>query len=119
MVMKLMTERGVKFPVPHPGIAFQAKVRQENMQRRQWEATPEGAQWLARIGVATQSRQPGAANEAMRLRQQAEPAFQAWRKVQPSWFPTTNDGSFPLYNSPLDRDLAPEPAGSAAADSTR
>ena len=49
----------------------------------------------------------------MQLRQQAEPVFQAWRKAQPGWFATTNEGSFPLYNSPRDRDLVPEPADSA------
>jgi hypothetical protein len=112
LVKQLLTERGIKFPVPHPGIAFQAKVRQENQQRRQWEATPEGAKWLARINAATNSTASTAANEAMQLRQQAEPAFQSWRKNQPNWFPTTNDSSFPLYNSPQDRDLVPEPVDS-------
>lgn len=107
VVKQLLAERGIKFPVPHPGIAFQAKVRQENRRRRQWEATAEGARWLTQMNAA-------AANEAMQLRQQAEPVFQAWRKAQPGWFPTTNGGSFPLYNSPLDRDLVPEPT-----DSTR
>lgn len=120
IVKQLLIERGVKFPVPHPGIAFQARVRQENRQRRQWEATPEGADWLARLSAATQSREAGAANEAMQLRQQAEPAFQAWRKTQPGWLPTTNDGSFPLYNSPTERDLAePEPADSVPAELRR
>jgi hypothetical protein len=112
-VKKMLTERGIKFPVPHPGIAFQAKVRQENQQRRQWEATPEGAQWLARIKAAEALPTTAGANEAMQLRQQAEPIFQAWRKSQPDYFPTTNGGSFPLYNSPQDRDLVPEPVDSA------
>lgn len=113
LVKQMLTERGIKFPVPHPGIAFQAKVRQENQQRRQWEATPEGAQWLARMKAAEALPTTAGANEAMQLRQQAEPVFQAWRKTQPGWFATTNDGSFPLYNSPKDRDLVPEPADSA------
>ena len=116
LVKKLLTERGIHFPVPHPGIAFQAKVRQENLQRRQWEATAEGAQWLARIKAAEASATAAAANEATQLRQQAEPVFQAWRKSQPDWFATTNDGSFPLYNSPQDRDLVPEPTDSVPQD---
>ena len=112
LVKKLLTERGIKFPVPHPGIAFQAQVRQENQQRRRWEATPEGAQWLARINAAEALPTTAGANEAMQLRQQAEPVFQAWRKAQPGWFATTNEGIFPLYNSPKDRDLVPEPVDS-------
>jgi hypothetical protein len=112
LVKKLLTEQGIHFPVPHPGIAFQAKVRQENRQRRQWEATTVGAQWLARIKAAEALSTTAAANEAMQLRQQAEPVFQAWRKTQPDWFTTTNGGSFPLYNSPRDRDLVPEPTDS-------
>ncbi|MGI4831880.1 MAG: hypothetical protein ACRYFK_00280 [Janthinobacterium lividum] len=115
----MLTERGITFPVVHPGIAFQAKVRQENRQRRQWEATPAGAQWLARINAATASAAPAAANEALQLRQQAEPAFQAWRHTQPNWFAPTNEGSFPLYNSPADRDLMEEPADSLASPGQR
>ena len=113
LVKQMLTEQGIKFPVPHPGIAFQAKVRQENQQRRRWEATPEGAQWLARLKAAEALPTTAGANEAMQLRQQAEPIFQAWRKTQPDWFPTTNGGSFPLYSSPQDRDLVPEPVDSA------
>ena len=113
VVKKLLTERGIHFPVPHPGIAFQAKVRQENQQRRRWEATAGGTQWLARMNAAEALTTTAGANEAMQLRQQAEPVFQAWRKTQPGWFATTNYGSFPLYNSPKDRDLVPEPADSA------
>jgi hypothetical protein len=111
-VKQLLTEHGIRFPVPHPGVAFQAQVRQENQQRRQWESSTEGAQWLARIKAAEASTTAAGANEAMQLRQQAEPLFQAWRKAQPGWFPTTNGGSFPLYNSPYDRDLEPEPVDS-------
>jgi ankyrin repeat protein len=113
VVKQLLTERGIQFPVPHPGIALQAKVRQENQQRHQWEATVEGAQWLARINAAEALTTAAGANEAMQLRQQAEPIFQVWRKAQPGWTPTTNGGSFPLYNSPSDQDLAPEPTDSA------
>ena len=112
LVKQMLTERGIHFPVPHPGIAFQAKVRQENQQRRQWEATAGGAQWLARMNAAEALTTTAGANEAMQLRQQAEPVFQAWRKAQPGWFATTNEGSFPLYNSPKDRDLVPEPVDS-------
>ncbi|MGI4886643.1 MAG: ankyrin repeat domain-containing protein [Janthinobacterium lividum] len=107
-VKQMLIDRGVKFPVPHPGIAFQAKVRQENAQRRRWEATPEGEQWLARIAAAESN--PGAGSDFMTLRFEAEQACQAWRKNQPDWFPTTNAGRdvLPIYNHPptLEREAA-------------
>ena len=99
VVKQMLLERGVVFPVPHPGVAFQAKVRQENKQRWQWEATAEGKQWLTRIRAATASLAATAASEAIQMRQQAEAVFQMWRQTQDNWFPSTNTGSLPLYNS--------------------
>lgn len=115
-VKLLLEARGVHFPVPHPGIVFQAKVRQENAQRRRWEATAEGRRYRDQLAAAQSEREQADAriyaaggklpveearslaayNRAERLRGEAEPLFQAWRKTQPDWFPTTNDsGKYP------------------------
>jgi hypothetical protein len=101
-VKHLLEARGVHFPVPHPAIAFQAKVRAENAQKRQWQATTEGQHWLGLIAAAEHN--PAGGNDAFRHRTAAEAAFQVWRKAQPGWFPSTNGGTssgpMPLYNIP-------------------
>ncbi len=114
-VQRLLEARGVTFPVPNPSVAFQAKVRQENAQRRRWEATPEGRQYRDQIAAAEQERAQAqdrltngvgkpddnaravaAYTRGEELRVQAEPRCQAWRKTQPDWFPTTNEsGQYP------------------------
>jgi hypothetical protein len=74
-----------------------------------WRPVQALRTWPANASALTTA---AGANEALQLRQQAEPIFQAWRKAQPGWFSTTNGGSFPLYNSPSDQDLVPEPVDS-------
>lgn len=111
-VKNLLEARGVTFPVPHPGIAFQARVRAENAQRRTWEATTNQGRWFrAQVTAAENERtdaetkiyaaggnlpaedaRAGAAYaREQQLQGEAEPRFQAWRKTQPNWSLSPND----------------------------
>ena len=101
----LLEAKGIRFPVPDPYAAYRARVRAENAQRRQWEATPEGHRWLDPIKASDQALELGQQptlgyNARYERRAQAEPVFQAWRKTQPGWFPTTNDAGSIGYADP-------------------
>ncbi|WP_460581936.1 ankyrin repeat domain-containing protein [Hymenobacter arcticus] len=121
-VQQLLEKKGITFPVPDPSVAFQARVRQENAQRRLWETTPEGQRYHNQVAAANRQREQeqagnpnagGAAyNQAQQLRAEAEPRFQAWRKTQPHWQPSTNDGTVTLYPDPVPT-LAQDAADSA------
>lgn len=117
-VKHLLEARGVRFPVPDPGLALRARLRAENAQRRQWETTAAGQPLVRPIKAAEQALALGRPTEdynaTMRRRTQAERAFQAWRKTQPGWFPSPTDDDVRLYPSPL-----PTPADELADEPTK